>query len=417
MQSINQPQAALLAGMQQGGNLSQYQQGQLAFADGGLASLGRDMYAGGGTAIGGGIIQGTPMSGGRTGYWKPFKKIFEKGKKTIKKLVPKELAGIMQMAAPFVAPHSMLGAAALSGLGQYKSRGKISPFQLAMSVAPGITRGNISSMTGGKFGVRGSNENFIRNLMGRSNIGSSVDKYLFGEGPKVGRLDNAWGQTIKQPFEAAIPGKEGLLGFGGEYGGLGEVLKKGGEAILMKGKPGERELDKMALISIGLGGASYVEAKKQMALMGEGDLEDDYGITEEIWEATDWDQAFKDNATLGGNAEGGIPRTRYAMGTSQFPMTSTRQGLAWGSDKGEGLGGQEVEADMRYEGGFMPYGEKPKADDVPARLSKNEFVFTDEAVAGMGDGDVNQGAERLYNMMKQLEEQGAQGQMGIGAMV
>ena len=78
-----------------------------------------------------------------------------------------------------------------------------------------------------------------------------------------------------------------------EYGGLGEVLKKGGEAILMKGKPGERELDKMALISIGLGGASYVEAKKQMALMGEGDLEDDYGITEEIWEATDWTKHLK----------------------------------------------------------------------------------------------------------------------------
>jgi len=411
MQSINQPQAALLAGMQQGGNLSQYQQGQLAFADGGLASLGRDMYAGGGTAIGGGNYTGIPM-GNRTGFG-----ILKKIKRAARKLVPKELAGIMQVAAPFVAPmgpYGMAGAAALSGLGQLKSRGKISPFQLAMSVAPGLEGRHL-----GRFMPKGmsKNDNVIRNLMGRSNIGSSVDKYLFGEGPKVGRLDNAWGQTIKQPFEAAIPGKEGLLGFGGEYGGLGEVLKKGGEAILMKGKPGERELDKMALISIGLGGASYVEAKKQMALMGEGDLEDDYGITEEIWEATDWDQAFKDNATLGGNAEGGLPRVRQAMGTSQFPMTSTRQGLAWGSDKGEGLGGQEVEADMRYEGGFMPYGEKPKADDVPARLSKNEFVFTDEAVAGMGDGDVNQGAERLYNMMKQLEEQGAQGQMGIGAMV
>ena len=132
MQSINQPQAALIAGMQQGGDLSQYQQGQLAFADGGLASLGRDMYAGGGTAIGGGNYTGIPM-GNRTGFG-----ILKKIKRGIKKLVPKELAGIMQVAAPFVAPHSMLGAAALSGLGQYKSRGKISPFQLAMSVAPGL---------------------------------------------------------------------------------------------------------------------------------------------------------------------------------------------------------------------------------------------------------------------------------------
>jgi hypothetical protein len=411
MQSINQPQAAILAGMQQGGNLSQYQQGQLAFADGGLASLGRDMYAGGGTAIGGGNYTGIPM-GNRTGFG-----LLKKIKRGVKKLIPKELAGIMQVAAPFVAPHSMLGAAALSGLGQYKSRGKISPFQLAMSVAPGLKGRHLDKIGMNTAGNFGTNESVIRNLMGRSNIGSSVDKYLFGEGPKVGRLSDGMSGWSKQPFEAAIPGKKGLLGFGGEYGGLGEVLKKGGEAILMKGPKGSRELDKMALISIGLGGASYLEAKEQMALMGEGDLEDDYGITEEVWEATDWTQAFKDNETLGGNAEGGIPRTRYAMGTSQFPMTSTRQGLAWGSDKGEGLGGQEVEADMRYEGGFMPYGEEPKADDVPARLSKNEFVFTDKAVAGMGDGDVNQGAERLYNMMKQLEEQGSQGQMGIGAIV
>ena len=93
-----------------------------------------------------------------------------------------------------------------------------------------------------------------------------------------------------------------------------------------------------------------------------------------------------------GNAQGGLP--------------NTRTGLQWGSDKGEGLGGEEVEADMRYEGGFMPYGEEPKADDVPARLSKDEFVFTDEAVAGAGDGDINVGAERLYNVMKNLEQGG-----------
>ena len=79
------------------------------------------------------------------------------------------------------------------------------------------------------------------------------------------------------------------------------------------------------------------------------------------------------------------------------------QDLQWGSDKGEGLGGEEVEADMRYEGGFMPYGEEPKADDVPARLSKDEFVFTDQAVASAGEGDVELGAERLYNVMKNLE--------------
>ena len=170
------------------------------------------------------------------------------------------------------------------------------------------------------------------------------------------------------------------------------------------------------LVTLGITGLSYAEAKKQMKLAGKGDLENDYGITEEDWIATDWSQAFKDNQTLGGNAEGGLPRVRHAMGSAQFPPQK-RTGLQWGSDKVEGLGGEEVEADMRYAGGCMPYGDKPKADDVPGRLSKDEFVLTDEAVAGMGEGDVNVGAERLYNMMKQLEQQGAPEQSGIGAIV
>ena len=94
------------------------------------------------------------------------------------------------------------------------------------------------------------------------------------------------------------------------------------------------------------------------------------------------------------------------IGNAQGGINNTRTGLQWGSDKGEGLGGEEVEADMRYEGGFMPYGEEPKGDDVPARLSKDEFVFTDQAVAGAGDGDIDLGAERLYNVMKSLEQGG-----------
>ena len=72
MQSINMPQSALIAGMQQGMNYSQPAGGvmQQGFRGGGLASLRRG-YMGGGS-IGGGIIHGTPM-GSRTGYWNPIK--------------------------------------------------------------------------------------------------------------------------------------------------------------------------------------------------------------------------------------------------------------------------------------------------------------------------------------------------------
>jgi hypothetical protein len=94
----------------------------------------------------------------------------------------------------------------------------------------------------------------------------------------------------------------------------------------------------------------------------------------------------------GGNAMGGLPndRTNFALGTRPTAQES-------------GLGGLPIEADMRYTGGFMPYGAKEKADDVPARLSKNEFVFTADAVRAAGGGSVQKGAQKMYNTMKQLE--------------
>ena len=65
------------------------------------------------------------------------------------------------------------------------------------------------------------------------------------------------------------------------------------------------------------------------------------------------------------------------------------------------------ELDLRDSGGFIPpVGVKEKADDIPAMLSNNEFVFTADAVKGMGDGDVNKGAQRMYDMMKKLENGG-----------
>jgi hypothetical protein len=66
-----------------------------------------------------------------------------------------------------------------------------------------------------------------------------------------------------------------------------------------------------------------------------------------------------------------------------------------------------TELDLRESGGFIPpVGVKEKADDIPAMLSNNEFVFTADAVRGMGDGNVNLGAKRLYDQMRKLENGG-----------
>ena len=63
-----------------------------------------------------------------------------------------------------------------------------------------------------------------------------------------------------------------------------------------------------------------------------------------------------------------------------------------------------IERDYRETGGFVPVGIKEKADDVPAMLSKNEFVMTADAVRGIGDGNIEKGAQRLYDQMKQEEK-------------
>ena len=66
------------------------------------------------------------------------------------------------------------------------------------------------------------------------------------------------------------------------------------------------------------------------------------------------------------------------------------------------LGGKEM--DLRG-GGFVPMGKAERADDVPARLSKNEFVFTADAVRAAGGGSVDKGADLMYDTMKRLEAQ------------
>ena len=63
-----------------------------------------------------------------------------------------------------------------------------------------------------------------------------------------------------------------------------------------------------------------------------------------------------------------------------------------------------IERDYRETGGFVPVGIKEKADDVPAMLSKNEFVMTADAVRGMGGGNIEKGAQRLYDQMKTMEK-------------
>jgi alkylhydroperoxidase/carboxymuconolactone decarboxylase family protein YurZ len=104
-----------------------------------------------------------------------------------------------------------------------------------------------------------------------------------------------------------------------------------------------------------------------------------------------------------------IRRAMVSAGFNEDEISSaiSRSGFMYGGKVESGLmslkmGGMPAEMDLR-KGGFVPLGKKERADDVPARLSKNEFVFTAKAVRNAGNGDVRKGAKRMYKIMNQLE--------------
>jgi hypothetical protein len=128
-------------------------------------------------------------------------------------------------------------------------------------------------------------------------------------------------------------------------------------------------------------------------------------------------------AADGGMAGTSVPGYGTPAGTNQFgyPSGGTRVNAAEGgimeteeASEMIDMGGQEK--DYRETGGFVEMGGEERADDVPARLSKNEFVFTADAVRNAGGGDIDRGSEVMQNMMDNLEQGGqiSEGSQGMG---
>ena len=102
---------------------------------------------------------------------------------------------------------------------------------------------------------------------------------------------------------------------------------------------------------------------------------------------------------------------QYKTGQGLQGMTVSNRTV---QQNGTGIAGLNIrtnpqgvrEIDYRENGGFVPpIGIKEKADDIPAMLSNNEFVFTADAVRGAGNGNVKEGARKMYSMMKMYEGQ------------
>jgi len=429
--------------------------------------------------------------------------LLKKIKRTVRKIVPKEVSGIMRAAAPFVAPYSLPAAAALSIGGQLRSgQGRISPLETVLALAPsdaargltrkvpggqaldqflygtGVTYGGPMGMTeieatqgilgtGGKFGLEefaGSKLLSPDKTLSKPRLAAlaasglslaTATKQLEEEAVEEGVSDSDidalkaeasdfWSTLSSSDF-AVTPtlAKGGRVGFQdgtdvsptirsekmANYKALSEPLDYGKQLPPFlkrtpikyeqsrddfetmqkerfmydydKPKIPEKILNKIRDLldkddrqaSAVLGDESddiaYALFGKRYKDLNPAEL-DEFNMYLDNLEKKFIKKDFK-NRTIA--AKGGIMRQNLALGTRPTAQES-------------GLGGLPIEADMRYSGGFMPYGAKEKADDVPARLSKNEFVFTADAVRAAGGGSVQKGAQRMYNTMKQLEAMG-----------
>jgi len=185
-----------------------------------------------------------------------------------------------------------------------------------------------------------------------------------------GAISSFFGKGSFNPFMAK-----------GKFSGLGSILNKAG---LVSGTGGLTGLGKLA------GGAALTAAP---LLFQKDDTEDEYA---EFLRRTGKGPSI-DIQGIRNDPYSVLARGFYAEGGKPEPVAKKTMPLL-------DMGGQEM--DLRAEGGFVPIGRMEKADDVPARLSKNEFVFTADAVRNAGDGNVDKGAEVMYNMMKNLEAGG-----------
>ena len=297
---------------------------------------------------------------------------------------------------------------------------------------------------------RSDMERQLRNMGGIMSLQEPRQGYFLGK--LVKKAKRAVKKVVKSPIGKAailaglsfgIPGTgfSGLIGKGGlgsffgkgslnpfmakgKFSGLGSLLNKAG---LVSGTGGLTGLGKIAGIGAvsGLGGLMAARGQQE-----DEDEEDFYrgeglDIADIIRRARMNDPEFRflpGAQFTGSYAEGGEVDKKMAMiknmlnrgaddsliqsitGATQEEINSVKNTQR--QEKAEGgimdLGGNEM--DLRG-GGFVPLGAKEKADDVPARLSKNEFVMTADAVRAAGGGSVDKGADKMYKLMKGLEAQ------------
>ncbi len=332
-------------------------------------------------------------------------------KKFVRKVIPNEVSEIAVKAAPFVAPFNPLLAAGMAGIGGFDQTGRI-----GSSIKSGLMTyggGQLARGIGGGMGnlQTGINPFNSGNLpgAGTGTFSKFFSNPLQGEGGLSQILkdrQNAASVDMLDDFE--VSGRA-LKGTGGKE--IDSMKRVFDTAETINKNPIKKLLNTATNFALdnklvtglvaGTLGASALMGNmepEEIEELQRGEGLDVAGIRAEVIEA------FKDPS---GEKLKAI-RIKYPFLGSKESKDLT--GLANGGRIGKAEGGLMdlggMEKDYRAEGGFVPIGKKEKADDVPARLSVNEFVFTADAVRNAGGGDIDKGAEVMENMMKNLEAGG-----------
>ena len=297
----------------------------------------------------------------------------------VRKLIPNELANIASKAAPFVAmiPGQQGTAALMRGIGRYDKRGNLG--DAIKQGALTFVGGNLFNQALVSGGLRnpdasGIGEFFNEETRGR--IGGLFEKKQVKDtGLNIGKgggadmstvpTDNKIIGAIKKTIKKLPDGVVAQLTAGGITAGA-SLLASYFQGDFREQEPGETMEEYLA------------ERKKYVGTQMRTYM-DNYFANDPEYSALD-------------DAGRNMFVARYNLQVGGMPTGIMRTNKA-------GV----MERDYRDKGGFVPVGVKEKADDVPAMLSKNEFVFTADAVRGAGGGNIEKGAQRMYDTMKKLE--------------
>ena len=314
-------------------------------------------------------------------------------KERFRKLIPNELADVAVAAAPFVAPFNPGVAGLMRGIGRFDQRGSISDAVKQGAATFGF--GAATRFLGGQRGLSDITGGGLRNFSNPISPDSSLRTvFTEKEGPLTkeqllkkkkdsGFLGDVAEKTFENfPFSDKIPTKvkEKLLVGGITSGASALYSYFAGE--FEPQEPGETMGEYMA--------RRNERVKSQMRI-----YMDSYYTPLRNPEYAAMTPEQKDNFIDGIVGQAGLEGTTDYQGMKKGGMPT---GIMRANKAGV------MERDYRDKGGFVPVGIKEKADDVPAMLSKNEFVFTADAVRGAGNGSIEKGAQKMYDTMKNLEK-------------